>query len=82
MVSGDFEKSYKEVGVQLDPLEDKAVESELEVEDNLRDVCVQAEFIPTPKAVSNFGAQVEFGMQDFAIQNEVFQEEQKLHEVI
>ena len=75
MVSSDFEKSFREVGIQLDPLEDKAVESDLEVVDNLRDVSVQAEFIPTPKAVSNFGAQVEFDMQDLAIQNEVFQEE-------
>ena len=75
MISTDFEKSFREVGIQLDPLEDKAVESDLEVVDNLRDVSVQAEFIPTPKAVSNFGAQVEFDMQDFAIQNEVFQEE-------
>ena len=75
MVSSDFEKSFREVGIQLDPLEDKAGESDLEVVDNLRDVSVQAEFIPTPKAVSNFGAQVEFDMQDFAIQNEVFQEE-------
>ena len=75
MVSTDFEKSFREVGIQLDPLEDKAVESELQVVDNLRDVSVQAEFIPTPRAVSNFGAQVEFDMQDFAIQNEVFQEE-------
>ena len=75
MVSSDFEKSFREVGIQLDPSEDKAVESDLEVVDNLRDVSVQAEFIPTPKAVSNFGAQVEFDMQDFAIQNEVFQEE-------
>ena len=75
MVSSDFEKSFREVGIQLDPLEDKAAESELEVVDNLRDVSVQAEFIPTPKAVSNFGAQVEFDMQDLAIQNEVFQEE-------
>ena len=75
MVSTDFEKSFREVGIQLDPLEDKAAESKLEVVDNMRDVSVQAEFIPTPKAVSNFGAQVEFDMQDFAIQNEVFQEE-------
>ena len=75
MVSSDFEKSFREVGIQLDPLEDKAAESKLEVVDNMRDVSVQAEFIPTPKAVSNFGAQVEFDMQDFAIQNEVFQEE-------
>ena len=75
MVSTDFEKSFREVGIQLDPLEDKAAESELEFVDNMRDVSVQAEFIPTPKAVSNFGAQVEFDMQDFAIQNEVFQEE-------
>ena len=75
MVSTDFEKSFREVGIQLDPLEDKAAESELEVVDNLRDVSVQAEFIQTPKAVSNFGAQVEFDMQDLAIQNEVFQEE-------
>ena len=82
MVSSDFEKSFREVGIQLEPIEDKAEESELEAVDNLRDVSVQAEFIPIPKAVSNFGAQVEFGMQDFALQNEVFQEEQKLHEII
>ena len=62
MVSSDFEKSLKEVGIQLDPIEDKVEEAEIEAVDNLRDVSVQAEFIPTPKVVSNFGAQVEFGM--------------------
>ena len=56
MVRSDFEKSFKEVGIQLEPLEDKAQESEHEAVDNLRDVSVQAEFIPTPKAVCNFGA--------------------------
>ena len=56
MVRSDFEKSFKEIGIQLELLEDEAEESEHEVVENLRDASVQAEFIQTPKAVSNFGA--------------------------
>ena len=65
MMSKDFEKNLRDIAVQSDP-----VEEEVPVEENsefkkvieLKDISVQADFVPTPKMFSNFGAQVEFDM--------------------